>query len=86
MYMQGAHWVLKLGVQWGTIAVFFLNCVPLHIESPYNFGGKKPSAEGKWACWYAVDRRFEPLSDQTKDYKLVCVASLHTALVGLESG
>ena len=20
---QGAHWVLKLGVQWGTIAVFF---------------------------------------------------------------
>jgi hypothetical protein len=29
---------------------FFLNFVPLHIESPYNFGGKKPSAEGKWAC------------------------------------
>ena len=65
MYMQGAHWVLKLGVQWGTIAVFFLNCVPLHIESPYNFGGtgpilevKKTSAEGKWACcslfWYIV--------------------------------
>jgi hypothetical protein len=26
---------------------FFLNFVPLHIESPYNFGGKKPSAEGK---------------------------------------
>jgi hypothetical protein len=24
--------------------------VPLHIESPYNFGGKKPSADGKWAC------------------------------------
>jgi hypothetical protein len=42
MYMQGAHWVLKLGVQWGTIAVFFLNCVPLHIESPYNFGGTGP--------------------------------------------
>ena len=31
---------------------FFLNFVPLHIESPYNFGGKKPSAEGKWACCY----------------------------------
>jgi hypothetical protein len=36
---------------------FFLNFVPLHIESPYNFGGtgpilgvKKTSAEGKWAC------------------------------------
>jgi hypothetical protein len=42
MYMQGAHLVLKLGVQWGTIAVFFLNCVPLHIESPYTFGGTGP--------------------------------------------
>jgi hypothetical protein len=30
---------------------FFLNFVPLHIESPYHFGGKKPSAEGKWVCW-----------------------------------
>jgi hypothetical protein len=36
---------------------FFLNFVPLHIESPYNFWGtgpivgvKKTSAEGKWAC------------------------------------
>jgi hypothetical protein len=29
---------------------FFLNFVPLHIKSPYNFGGKKLSAEGKWAC------------------------------------
>jgi hypothetical protein len=29
---------------------FFLNFVPLHIESPYIFGGKKHSAEGKWAC------------------------------------
>jgi hypothetical protein len=36
---------------------FFFNFVPLHIESPYNFGGtgpilwvKKTSAEGKWAC------------------------------------
>jgi hypothetical protein len=58
---QGAHWVLKLGVQcrWmGYNCCFFLNFVPLHIESPYNFGGtwpilvfKKPSAEGKWACW-----------------------------------
>ena len=26
----------------GTIAVFFLNFVPLHIESPYNFGGTGP--------------------------------------------
>ena len=34
----------------GTIAVFSLTLYPLHIESPYNFGGKKPSAEGKWAC------------------------------------
>ena len=33
---QSAHWVLKLGVQWGTIAVFSVNFVPLHIESPYN--------------------------------------------------
>ena len=59
--LQGAHWVLKLGVQcrWmGYNCCFFLNFVPLHIESPYNFGGtwpilvfKKPSAEGKWACW-----------------------------------
>ena len=38
---QGAHWVLKLGVQWGTIAVFSLT-VPLHIESLYNFGGTGP--------------------------------------------
>ena len=44
---QGAHWVLKRGYN----CCFFLNFVPLHIESPYNFGGKKPSAEGKWACW-----------------------------------
>jgi hypothetical protein len=49
---------LKLGVQWDTIAVFFLNFVPLHIESPYNFGGKKPSAESKWACWI-VSELFE---------------------------
>jgi len=35
---------------------FFLNFVPLHIESPYNFGGKKPSAEGKWACWQGYDK------------------------------
>ena len=33
---------------------FFLNFVPLHIESPYNFGGKKPSAEGKWACCFKI--------------------------------
>jgi hypothetical protein len=49
---------LKLGVKWGTIAVFFLNFVPLHIESPYNFGGKKPSAEGKWACCLYAAIRF----------------------------
>ena len=39
---QGAHWVLKLGVQcrWmGYNCCFFLNFVPLHIKSPYNFGG-----------------------------------------------
>jgi hypothetical protein len=35
---QGAHWVLKLGVQ----LLFFLNFVPLHIEIPYNFGGTGP--------------------------------------------
>ena len=42
---QGAHWVLKLGVQcrWmGYNCCFFLNFVPLHIESPYNFGGTCP--------------------------------------------
>ena len=26
----------------GTIAVFFLNFVPLHVESPYNFEGTGP--------------------------------------------
>ena len=39
---------------WGYNCCFFLNFVPLHIESPYNFGGKKPSAEGKWAFWSLV--------------------------------
>ena len=42
---QGAHWVLKLGVQchWmGYNCCFFLNFVPLQIESPYNFGGTGP--------------------------------------------
>ena len=45
LHMQGAHGVLKLGVQcrWmGYNCCFFLNFVPLHIESPYNFGGTGP--------------------------------------------
>ena len=40
----------ETGGTMGYNCCFFLNFVPLHIESPYNFGGKKPSAEGKWAC------------------------------------
>ena len=41
----------ETGGTMGYNCCFFLNFVPLHIESPYNFGGRKPSAEGKWACW-----------------------------------
>jgi hypothetical protein len=48
---------------WGYNCCFFLNFVPLHIESPYNFGGtgpilevKKTSAEGKWACWIRYNK------------------------------
>jgi hypothetical protein len=37
----------ETGGTMGYNCCFFLNFVPLHIESPYNFGGKKPSAEGK---------------------------------------
>ena len=43
--LQVAYSVLKLGVQchWmGYNCCFFLNFVPLHIESPYNFGGTGP--------------------------------------------
>ena len=50
---------------------FFLNFVPLHIESPYNFGGKKPSAEGKWACWSKLnllETNFVFRIDKCSDY------------------
>ena len=59
---------------------FFLNFVPLHIESPYNFGGghrtyfggKKPSAEGKWACWkYCVEFSITNFSYSFKKLKIV---------------
>jgi hypothetical protein len=44
----------ETGGTMGYNSCFFLNFVPLHIESPYNFGGKKPSAEGKWAAMYVL--------------------------------
>jgi hypothetical protein len=46
----------ETGGTMGYHCCFFLNFVPLHIESPYNFGGKKPSVEGKWACWQGYDK------------------------------
>ena len=59
MYMLFKIWIITAGCPLsfetgGTMwynCCFFLNFVPLHIESPYHFGGKKPSAEGKWVCW-----------------------------------
>ena len=58
LQLQGAHWVLQIVGTMGYNCCFFLNFVPLHIESSYNFGdtgpilgGKNPSAESKWACW-----------------------------------
>ena len=51
MYLPGCPLSFETGGTMGYNCCFFLNFVPLHIESPYNFGGKKPSAESKWACW-----------------------------------
>jgi hypothetical protein len=48
----------ETGGTMGYNCCFFLNFVPLRIESPYNFGGKKPSAEGKWACCLYAAIRF----------------------------
>jgi hypothetical protein len=45
---------------------FFLNFVPLHIESPYNFGGKKPSAEDNWACCKMLTIANEKISFEVK--------------------
>jgi hypothetical protein len=51
---------------WGYNCCFFLNFVPLHIESPYNFGGKKPSAEDNWACRKMLTIANEKISFEVK--------------------
>ena len=48
--ISGCPLSFETGDTMGYNCCFFLNFVPLHIESPYNFGGKKTSTEGKWAC------------------------------------
>ena len=48
--LTGCPLSFETGGTMGYNCCFFLNFVPLHIESPYNFGGIKPSAEGKWEC------------------------------------
>ena len=57
LILSGCPLSFETGGTMGYNCCFFLNFVPLHIESPYNFGGtgpilevKKTSAEGKWAC------------------------------------
>ena len=61
IWAAGCPLSFENGGTMGYNCCFFLNFVPLHIESPYNFGStgpilgvKKTSAEGKWACWEVV--------------------------------